>query len=367
MKLIFYITIEFLKAIGLTAIGIIMLTLLLDGSDQANFMSSRGLPPINGLYNALYRLPDFLLKTLPLIILISGMVTFIRLSKSLEIIAAKASGFTFFHILIGPIFLTLMIGILATGLLNPITSITNSISNQYLISLGVTKPSEIQLKSKGIFLREKIGSGYAIITADKINNIGTTLYNVKRLEFNNENALINRSQSPSSLLVENAWVLQDATNWQNLTINGIKKIKKSSYQELKFYTNITHEQILNSFSDPSMISIWNIPKFIQQLKNSGFEARKHLRYFYAELTRPLTLIAMLLIGCAFTSTAVIRQPISVIIVMSLLSGFILYSFDRVIASLADNNQLPILLSSIGPPLCGIFLSLSIFIFREEMR
>ena len=60
MKLIFYITIEFLKAIGLTAIGIIMLTLLLDGSDQASFMSSRGLPPINGLYNALYRLPDFL-------------------------------------------------------------------------------------------------------------------------------------------------------------------------------------------------------------------------------------------------------------------------------------------------------------------
>ena len=81
MKFILYITSDFAKAVVFTSIGIIFLILLLDGSDQANFMSTRGIPPIHGFYHSLYRLPDFLLKTLPLIILISGMVTFIKLSK----------------------------------------------------------------------------------------------------------------------------------------------------------------------------------------------------------------------------------------------------------------------------------------------
>ncbi len=365
MKLIIYITNEFLKAAGLSALGVIFLILLLDGSDQANFMSTRGIPPIHGFYNSLYRLPDFLLKTLPLIILIGGMVTFIKLSKSLEIIAAKTSGFTFSHILIGPIVMTLSIGLVATGFLNPIASITNSISSQYLISLGITDPTEIQLNNKGIFLRETTDSGYNVIMAEKINNIGTTLYNVKRLEFGAGNIFIKRIQAPTTNLIENAWLMQDATKWETIADNGIKKIIKTNHSKLILKTSITQEQILNSFSDPSMISIWNLPKFISQLQNSGFEARKHLRYLHTELVRPLILVAMLLIACAFTTTITIRRSISVLVVLSLLSGFTLYSFDRLITSLADNNQLPILISSIGPPLSGIFLSLSILIFREE--
>ncbi len=109
MKLISYITTQYIKAVSWSAVGIIFLILLLDGSDQANFMSTRGITPIHGLYNSLYRLPDFLLQTLPLIVLVSAMVTFIRLSKSMEIIAAKTSGFTINQILIGPVSITLLI------------------------------------------------------------------------------------------------------------------------------------------------------------------------------------------------------------------------------------------------------------------
>ncbi len=356
-----------MRAVAISSLGIILLIMLLDGSDQANFMSARGIPPLYGFYNSLYRLPDFILKTLPLIILISGMITFIKLSKSLEIIAAKTSGVTFTNILIGPIILTLMIGLITTTLLNPLASLSNSFSHQYLISLGVTKPAEIQLNTKGIFLREALKSGFIVTRADKINRIGTILYNVNRLEFNGDNILEKRVQAPKSQLIDGVWVFKDATIWQTNSINDIKNISKYTRSEIKYYTEVTQEQILNSFSDPSMISIWNLPKFIHQLQTSGFEARKHLRYFQTELARPLILLAMLLIGCAFTTTSTVRKSISVIIVLSLMSGFGLYSFDRLIASLADNNQVPIFISAVGPPLSGIFLSLSILIFREEAK
>ena len=356
-----------MRAVAISSLGIILLIMLLDGSDQANFMSARGIAPIYGFYNSLYRLPDFILKTLPLIILISGMITFIKLSKSLEIIAAKTSGVTFTNILIGPIILTCFIGLISTALLNPLVSYTNSFSNQYLISLGITKPTEIQLDTKGIFLREASDTGFVITRADKINNIGTILYNINRLEFNRENILQKRIHSAESRLIDGAWILTDATVWQMHTIDNIKNISKDHRSEIKYATEVTQEQILNSFADPSMISIWNLPKFINQLKISGFEARKHIRYFQTELARPLILLAMLLLGCAFTTTSTVRKSISVIIVLSLMSGFGLYSFDRLIASLADNNQVPIFISSVGPPLSGIFLSLSILIYREESK
>ena len=176
-----------------------------------------------------------------------------------------------------------------------------------------------------------------------------------------------RVHSTKSKLIEGDWLLTDATIWEMHSENNIKHISKDYQSEIKYSTEVTQEQILNSFADPTMISIWNLPKFIHQLKVSGFEARKHLRYFQAELARPLILLAMLLIGCAFTTTSTVRRSISVIIVLSLMSGFSLYSFDRLIASLADNNQVPIFISSVGPPLSGIFLALSILIYREESK
>ena len=366
MKLISYITTQYLKAVSWSALGIIFLILLLDGSDQANFMSTRGITPIHGLYNSLYRLPDFLLQTLPLIVLVSGMVTFIRLSKSMEIIAAKTSGFTIRQILIGPVSMTLLIGIMATAFLNPISSAMNSSSNQYLISLGISNATDIQLNSKGIFLREEFESVHVIIIADKIDSLGTTLYNAKRMELSKSNVFISRVQAPTSNLIENSWIMKDATSWQIVKQGDTKKIDKSTHTQLTFDTSITQEQILNSFSDPRMISIWQLPNFINQLQNSGFDARRHLRYFQTELARPLILISMLLVACAFTATIKIRKSLSIAVVLCLLTGFSLYSFGRLISSLADNHQLPLLISSVGPPLCGIFLSLSILMFREDI-
>ncbi len=366
MKLISYITTQYLRAVGWSALGIIFLILLLDGSDQANFMSIRGITPIHGLYNSLYRLPDFLLQTLPLIVLISGMVTFIRLSKSLEIVAAKTSGFTIRQILIGPVSMTLLIGIMATAFLNPISSAMNSSSNQYLISLGISNATDIQLNSKGIFLREEFESGHVVIIADKIDSLGTTLYNVRRMELSKDNVFLSRVQAPTSNLIENSWIMKDATSWQIIKQGDTKKIDKSTNTELTFNTSITEEQILNSFSDPRMISIWQLPNFINQLQNSGFDARRHLRYFQTELARPLILISMLLVACAFTTTIKIRKSLSIAIVLCLLTGFSLYSFGRLISSLADNHQLPLIISSIGPPLCGIFISLSILMYREDV-
>ena len=147
-----------MRAVAISSLGIILLILLLDGSDQANFMSARGIPPLYGFYNSLYRLPDFILKTLPLIILISGMITFIKLSKSLEIIAAKTSGVTFTNILM-PSNSNVNIGLITTTLLNP-CFIVRFFFTSIFISLGVTKPTEIQLNTKGIFLREALNWFY---------------------------------------------------------------------------------------------------------------------------------------------------------------------------------------------------------------
>jgi len=283
----------------------------------------------------------------------------------MEIIAAKTSGFTIYKILIGPVSMTLLIGIMATAFLNPISSAMNSSSNQYLISLGISNATEIQLNSKGVFLREEFETGYVVIMADKIDNLGTTLYNAKRLALSKENVFLSRVQAPTSTLIENSWRMKDATSWQIVNQGYTKRIDELTHTELTFDTSITQEQILNSFSDPRTISIWQLPKFINQLQTSGFDAKRHQRYFQTELARPLTLLAMLLIACSFTTTIKIRRSLSITVVLCLLTGFSLYSFGRLISSLADNNQLPLLISSVGPSLCGIFLSISILMFRED--
>ena len=41
--------------------------------------------------------------------------------------------------------------------------------------------------------------------ADKIDSIGTTLYNAKRLALSKENVFLGRVQAPTSTLIEKSW------------------------------------------------------------------------------------------------------------------------------------------------------------------
>src|SRR3984885_16241506 len=69
------------------------------------------------------RLPFVGMQILPFAILLGGMICFWRLTRSSELIVARASGISAWEFLTAPTMCAVMIGALATGAVSPISSV----------------------------------------------------------------------------------------------------------------------------------------------------------------------------------------------------------------------------------------------------
>ena len=135
--------------------------------------------------------------------------------------------------------------------------------------------------------------------------------------------------------------------------------------KLSLSTNLSQDQILNSFSDPRSINFWSIPDFIKKLEISGFSATRHKLFYQNELSRPLFLIAMMLIGATFAMRYTKFNQAGLLILISVLVGFVLFSLERVAITLGEAQQINILLSAYGPPTIGILVSLGLLLHLED--
>ena len=366
MILSYYIGSKYLSSFFWSFLSIFFLILLVDGSDQVVSMSSQGHSFILGLKNALIRTPIHILETLPLIIMLASLTCFLGLTRSNELIITRSSGRSAIRILLFPIIITITIGVLATTIGNPLVSISIKSSENLLEELGIKQKSFLSVSTDGIWLREADKNKQIVVQSNRTNASGTELFNLTLFEFDGEDNLKKRINAKRGSISNKRWELKEVSVWEyapqkNLTSD----FEYREMDKLSLSTNLSQDQILNSFSDPRSINFWSIPDFIKKLEISGFSATRHKLFYQNELSRPLFLIAMMLIGATFAMRYTKFNQAGLLILISVLVGFVLFSLERVAITLGEAQQIPILLSAYGPPTFGILVSLGLLLHLED--
>ena len=366
MTLSFYIGMRYLKSILWSFLAVAFLILLIDGSDQIVSMSSKGLSSLLGIKNAFIRSPIHLLETLPLIVMLGSLICFLGLTKSNELIITRSSGRSALRILLIPICITLVIGVIGTTIGNPVVAISIKSSENFLENLGLKPKNLFSVSSDGIWLRETSTDNQVVVHATRTNASGTELFGLTLFQFDREDNLEKRIHAKQGRIKQDTWELENAKIW---TYNSVElsseEIKFEKKPKILTKTNLTQDQILNSFSDPRAISFWSIPDFITRLEISGFSATRHKLFYQNELSRPLFLIAMMLIGAAFSLRYTRFGQTGLLVLVSVLVGFILFSLNRVALSLGEAQQIPIILATHGPPLAGILITIGLLLHLED--
>ena len=347
-------------------LAIFFLILLVDGSDQLVSMSSQGHSFVVGFKNAIIRSPLHILETLPLIIMLGSLTCFLSLTRSNELIITRSSGRSAIRILFFPIIITLIIGMLGTAIGNPLVSISIKSSENLLEELGIKQKSFLSVSTDGIWLREADKDKQVVVRSNRTNASGTELFDLTLFEFDGEDNLKKRIHAKKGSIINKHWELKDISIWEYVPQkNQISDFEFKQISKLSLSTNLSQDQILNSFSDPRSINFWSIPEFIKKLEISGFSATRHKLFYQNELSRPLFLIAMMLIGATFAMRYTGFNQAGLLILISVLVGFILFSLERVAITLGEAQQIPILLAAYGPPTIGILISLGLLLHLED--
>lgn len=364
MILDFYFARRFIQSFLVIGAVFLTLILLIDLIEQL-----RRFEGLDASFGQLFRLtllnaPAAISEILPLLMILSTIVLFVGLARSSELVVTRAIGRSGIRALVAPVVVALVIGGLAVSTLNPIVAATSNRYQELSDTYRTGGPSVVSLSGEGVWLRQGGKGGQSVIRADGFSDDPVTLHDVSVLSYAPGGGPVRRIAAARAVLDGDAWLLSDVKVWP-LTAGLNPETSSVSHDTLRLPTTLTEERVLDSLGRPSGISIYDLPKTIRQLDEAGFSTKRHQVWLQSELARPLFLVAMVLVGAAFTMRHARLGGIGIAVMAAVLLGFSLYFVRNFAQVLGENGQLPIALAAWAPPVAAILLTVGLLLHAED--
>lgn len=364
MTLALYIARRFAMTVLTVFAGFFVLLYLIDMIEQIRRFADADIGLGAAAELALLNTPQAVYRILPMILVLASIAMFLGLARASELIVIRAAGRSALRMLVAPLLTTLAIGALAVALLNPIVAGTSkryeTLANRYRLGEG----NVLSVSREGLWLRQGGPAGQTVIRAARSNTDGTVLYDTTFLAFAEASGPVARIDAAEARLTEGAWRLTDAKEWR--FVEGTNPERDARwYATLDLPSDLTPDQIRDSFGTPSSIAIWDLPAFIAGLEKAGFSARKHTVWFQMELALPLLLMAMVLVGAGFTMRHARAGHSGVMVMLAIVSGFAIFLIRNFAQVLGENGQIPVLLAAWSPPVAAMLLSLTLLLHLED--
>lgn len=364
MILHLYFARRFITGFLLISAVLFALLVLVDMVEQARRFSGYdiGWQKILGL--TLLNTPETLNLILPLIMILATVILFISLARSSELVVTRAAGRSALSALQAPVWVAFIIGVMAVGMLNPIVAATAQRYVQVTETIRAGGATALSISNEGLWLRQGGELGQTVIRAWRSNADASVLYDVTFISYAPGGGPNRRIEADSAALDNEGWVLKNVKSWQLQTgVNA--EGNAATYETLTLPSTLTLDRIRESISDPGVVSIYELPAFIQQLEQAGFSPQRHKVWLQTELARPFFLVAMVLVASAFTMRHTRFGGTGVAVLASVLLGFGLYFVRSFAQILGENGQIPVILAAWAPPAASILLALGLLLHAED--
>ncbi|MGH1413246.1 MAG: LPS export ABC transporter permease LptG [Pelagimonas sp.] len=310
------------------------------------------------------KLPDGLYQIMPLVVILATVAMFIGMSRSSELVVTRAVGRSGMAVLAAPVIVAFFVGALLTAMMNPIVAATSKHYIDMTESFENGGQSVVSIGPEGLWLRQGGPQGQAVIRASRANAEATELYDVSIVSYAPDGGPAQRITARQANLTDGAWLLIDAKAWP-LTAGLNPEANAKEHNTLHLTSTLTPDSIRDRFGKPSAVAIWDLPTFISDLEIAGFSARRHIVWFNMELARPLFLVAMVLVGAAFTMRPARLGKTGVSVLSAVMLGFGLYYVRNFAQILGESGQLSPLIAAWVPPVASILLALGLVLHMED--
>jgi lipopolysaccharide export system permease protein len=321
---------------------------------------------------AALRLPFVALQILPFAILLGGIVAFWRLTRSSELIVARAAGVSAWGFLTGPVLVALFLGCLAVGGISPLSSAMLARAERMDQTHLRTGGGFSTLAGGRLWLRQadrEIEPGGVAIVAGRpvVAAAGQAprrglarfeLQGVTVWRLSGGDRPLARIEAPRAYLADGRWVLEDAVTF------GADRMP-SGPATIELLTELTPGRIEDSFASPETLSFWSLPGFIAVLEQAGFSAVRHRIQFQSLLSLPVLAVAMALLAAGFSMRHNRRGGVAQMIAGGVAAGFALFVVDRVSNEFGEAGSLPVVLAAWAPTVAGLLLAVALLLHLED--
>jgi lipopolysaccharide export system permease protein len=310
------------------------------------------------------RLPYIAMEILPFAVLLGGIIAFWRLTRSSELIVARAAGVSAWQFLTAPLLCAVLLGGIATAAISPLSSAmlarAELLDDLYLRTGG----GPLALAGGQLWLRQSdralVPAGVAIIHAQSVHLTGKTLTarDVSVLRLDEADRLLERIEAKQARLDHGLWQLSAARVIR-------PDLLPEPPTEVTLATDLTVRRVEESFASPDTLSVWALPDFISLLERSGFSAIRHRLHFQALLALPLLAGTMALVSAGFSMRPTRRGGVAQMMASGVAAGFALFVVSKVAEEFGQSGAMPAMLAAWAPAVAGLMMAVALLLHLED--
>ncbi|MBI3435480.1 MAG: LPS export ABC transporter permease LptG [Proteobacteria bacterium] len=349
----------FLGSVATVFGGIYLLISLVDYVEMTKRAANAG--HVTGWTVALasfYRVPLHAERILPFAVLIATMSCYLGLSRRLELVVARSAGMSAWQFVSPAVYAALAIGVFATTVYNPVSAIMQERAKEIEATIFGDQAANAAIAAGGLWARQRSGDGQSIIHANTSREQGAVLDGVTALVFEASGGFRHRIHAKTAVLEKGNWRLSDA----RIFATGLPAKEYASYL---LGTNLTAEQVRESFATPETLPFYEIPAYIEKAENAGLVAAGYRLQYQKLLARPFFLAAIVLLAAAVSLRFFRIGGVQKMILSGVASGFLLYVLSKVADDLSTARLMHPVAAAWLPVFAGGLSGFIALLYQED--
>jgi len=354
-----YFGLKFLGAMLAAFMGVFALITLIDYIElMRRYSEVTNLSALLVAKTSFYRVPQVAERIMPFCVLIGAMSCYLGLSRRLELVIARAAGISAWQFITPAIIVALLFGIFATAIYNPIAAVMYERSKHLEAEISGERQPGLQTSSGGFWIRQIGANGPSIINAVSSRNQGIGLDTVLAFTFDQSGRFQERIEAKTALLEKGHWRLDDVRIYS-------KNAPTSERDTYLLSTNLTPEQVRESFSTPETVPFWQLPLYIDMAEQAGLAAAGYRLQYQKLLSRPFMLAAMVLLAAAFSLRFFRFGGVQKMVLGGVTSGFLLYVISKITDDLSKAELMYPVAAAWLPVLLGGLTGFVALLYSED--
>ena len=218
--------------------------------------------------------------------------------------------------------------------------------------------SALQGGTNGFWVRQKSTDGAAIINAKTSRDQGANLGNLTILPLTPLASFRNgsRREAHRSKTAIGSFRMCAFTRADNpLQIEDTYRLN----------TNLTMEQVRESFATPETVPFWQLPTYIKMADRAGLEAAGYRLQYDELLARPFLLAAMVLLAASVSLRFFRFGGVQKMVLSGITAGFLLFVLSKITEDMSKSELLSPVAAAWTPVLVGSLTGFVVLLFQED--
>jgi lipopolysaccharide export system permease protein len=356
-----YFGFRFLKSVIGSFFGVVALAGMIDYVELLR--RSSDWPKASALVLAeisLFRVPQLSERIMPFAVLVGAMSCYLALSRRLELVVARAAGVSAWQFVAPSMIAAFLFGVVATAVYNPLAAVMHERSKRLEAEMtGEVPASAAREGSGGFWVRQRnTDGGAAIINAKSSRLQGSEIDGVSVFTFDNDGQFRERIEAKSATLDQGYWLFDDV----RIYASGSPPAMQSTY---RLATNLTLEQVRESFATPETVPFWQLPSYIDLAERAGLVAAGYRLQYQQLLSRPFLLTAMVLLAASVSLRFFRFGGVQKMVLGGISAGFLLFILSKFTEDMSKSELMSPVMAAWLPVVVGSLTGFIVLLHQED--